>query len=210
MSPKTAPHIDIVRLEDKETKLKSFIAAFLDEAANRSAAQPPIRSDGSAAALDDDGVLLLVIRSLDSPLAKAVTALMQERVIDMPIRAIFAMIQRSDLQAAGEGSPFSTQNSIRMAADARLLDVHEQIVLGPSASWIGDCMRRDPRKRDAYECYAANCTETARWARISFERLWSRSDAIGVIRCADLASAAACASLAGDPAATDRNSSTAG
>jgi hypothetical protein len=27
-------------------------------------------------------------------------------------------------------------------------------------------------KRDAYECYAADCSKTAGWARRSFERLW--------------------------------------
>ena len=50
---------------------------------------------------------------------------------------------------------------------------HEQLVLGPAASWVGDCMRRDPMKRDAYECYAADCSKTAGWARTSFDRFWN-------------------------------------
>ena len=28
-------------------------------------------------------------------------------------------------------------------------------------------------KRDAYECYAADCSKTAGWARMSFDRLWA-------------------------------------
>ena len=202
MSPKTAPHIDIVRLEDKETKLKSFIKTFIDETA------------ASATAGADRGVLLLVVRSLDSPVAKAVSALVQDGVLDMPIRAVFAMIERHDISGGQPKSePFCAVNAASMARDPRLLDVHEQLVLGPSTSWIGDCMRRDPRKRDAYECYAANCSETARWARISFERLWEKSQAVvlpGVTEIANMAATDACAGLPGEAPAAGHETSTAG
>ena len=37
-------------------------------------------------------------------------------------------------------------------------------------------MRRDPMKRDAYECFAADCAKTAGWARTSHERLWNHCE----------------------------------
>ena len=109
MSPTNAPHIDIVRSEDKETKLKTLIKTFIDEAATKS---------GPAAGPQ---VLLLVLRSLDSPVAKAVTALVNEHVLDIPIKAIFAMIERADLETAGgDASPFSSGNAMRLSRDMRL------------------------------------------------------------------------------------------
>lgn len=163
MSRTNAPHIDIVRLEDKESKLKSFITSFVQES---KAAGAPAR----------DQVLLLVVRSLDSPAAKAVAALAADGILDLPVRAVVALMAKSELDAASDGArAFFASQTVRAARDPRLLDAHEQIVLGSAASWVGDCMRRDPVKRDAYECYAADCGRTARWARISFERLWQAS-----------------------------------
>ena len=208
MSPKTAARIEIVRLEDKETKLKTFIKSYIEEAAARSGTLSGASSDTTA----DQGVLLLVLRSLDSPVAKAISALVKEGMLDMPIKAIFAVVPRGELDAEpAEELTFPAANAVRMARDPRLLDVHEQLVLGPSTTWIGDCMRRDPRKRDAYECYAADCIETARWARISFERLWQRSEAIVISETTGIATATAeaCASVAAEVKAPARETSTA-
>ncbi|MEQ1576200.1 MAG: hypothetical protein ABL894_00975, partial [Hyphomicrobium sp.] len=70
---------------------------------------------------------------------------------------------------------FERVATLRHAPDARLLDAHEQLILGPSSVWVGDCMRRDPAKRDAYECYASDSAETAVWAKRSFDRVWVRA-----------------------------------
>ncbi len=56
--------------------------------------------------------------------------------------------------------------------DPRLLAAHEQLVLAPDRAWIGDCMRREPTKRDTYERFAANAPDVAALATRSFERLW--------------------------------------
>lgn len=163
MSRTKSPHIDIVRLEDKENKLKCFVAQFMREAS-------------PASSLAENRVLLLIVRSLESPAAKAVAALAEEGTLDVPVRAIVAIAAKSGHGNVVEGpAAFFAGQSVRLARDPRLLDAHEQIVLGPATSWIGDCMRRDPMKRDAYECFASDCSETARWARISFERLWQAS-----------------------------------
>lgn len=160
MSRNVTPLIDIVRLEDKETKLKAFIAAVVAQAA----------ASGSSA--NDD--MLLIARSIESPVVKAVTALVQDGTITSPVRTILAIV------AGGTSGPTietllsaARANGARVVRDQRLFDAHEQLVFGPAASWIGDCMRRDPMKRDAYECYAADCSKTAGWARLSFERLWA-------------------------------------
>ena len=160
MSRTKSPPMDIVRLEDKESKLKSFIAQFVQ--------------DGCATGSPDrNRVLLVVVRSFESPAARAIASLAEEGALDLPVRAIVAIVGKGELDGTPQGaSAFFAGQTVRLARDARLLDAHEQIVLGPVTSWIGDCMRRDPMKRDAYECFAADCAGTARWAQISFERLW--------------------------------------
>ncbi len=163
MSRKIAPFIDIVRLEDKEAKLKAFIRTVVE--------QSNVHDDAEAC----QQVVLLVARSVDSPVAKAVAALVREGAMPNPLRTILALMPREDADAAA----VDTFNALigshggQVIRDIRLFDAHEQIVLGPAASWVGDCMRRDPMKRDAYECYAAECSKTAGWARTSHERLWA-------------------------------------
>ena len=61
---------------------------------------------------------------------------------------------------------------MRWARHPRLIEAHEQLVLGAQTCWIGDCMRRDPAKCDAFESYVEGCGEAAGCALVSFERLW--------------------------------------
>ena len=77
-----------------------------------------------------------------------------------------------------EATGFEHVAILRHTPDARLLDAHEQLILGPSSVWVGDCMRRDPAKRDAYECYARDSVETAVWAKRSFDRVWTRANPV--------------------------------
>jgi hypothetical protein len=163
MNRKIAPFIDIVRLEDKETKLKSFVRNVVD--------QSQVRCGTNEAA---NGVLLIA-RSIDSPVAKAVAALVREGAITTPVKLILALPPRQEVEGDNSHETFSAltgSNGGRIIRDIRLFDAHEQLVLGPTASWVGDCMRRDPMKRDAYECYAADCGKTAGWAKTSFDRMW--------------------------------------
>src|SRR5262249_10884562 len=67
---------------------------------------------------------------------------------------------------------------IRWARDVRLMDAHEQLVLDEQTSWIGDSMRREPLKHDAFETFAADCPDTARCLTVFFERLWQASEPI--------------------------------
>lgn len=63
-------------------------------------------------------------------------------------------------------------HEVRLAADARVMDAHEQLVVGDRSVWFGDCMRRDPEKRDAFAQFQADDIEAARRARTTFGHLW--------------------------------------
>jgi hypothetical protein len=165
MSRNVTPLIDIVRLEDKETKLKSFIRTVLSEG-----------SVSRTTAGED--IVLVIARSVDSPVVKAVAALVKDGTIIGPVRTILAIVPPTGLAGCDMLSPLVQASCSRGIRDQRLFDAHEQLVLSPAASWVGDCMRRDPMKRDAYECYAADCSKTTGWARLSFERLWAQCDPI--------------------------------
>jgi hypothetical protein len=58
-------------------------------------------------------------------------------------------------------------------SDPRLLEAHEQLVLSDKKAWIGDCMRRDPSRRDAYESCCDGSDSRASWAARSFEHMWA-------------------------------------
>jgi hypothetical protein len=90
-------------------------------------------------------------------------------------RLILAQVDREPLpEDWGRGVAFT--HEIRWARHPRLVEAHEQLVLGPETCWIGDCMRRDPAKCDAYESYVEGCGEAAGCAAVSFERLWGASE----------------------------------
>ena len=119
--------------------------------------------------------LLLVARSLDSPVVKAITALGDDiAAAGLGARLILAHVDREPApEDWGRGLAFTYE--IRWARHPRLVEAHEQLVLGPETCWIGDCMRRDPGKCDAYESYVEDCGEAAGCAAVSFERLWHAS-----------------------------------
>jgi hypothetical protein len=167
MHRRTAPLIDIVRMEEKESKLKSFVQSVVE------------KSVGVEIASRRDDAVLLVARSPESPVAKAVAALAREGIIGQPVRAVFALAPRGEVPATvAQTLTVLSSDAMHVLIDARLFDAHEQLVLSETASWVGDCMRRDPMKRDAYECFAADCAKTASWARRSHERLWELSEAM--------------------------------
>lgn len=156
------PRIPVVSREDKEAKLKSFIADAL-----------AARHDGA------DGfsnAITLVARAPDSPVAQAVLAMAGEiAAANIAVRVVLF-----------ENEPMSedciTQSLLDVGAiDARFLNdqrfasAHEQLVVGDDRVWIGDCMRRDPAKRDAFEMYHTGSNATASHAAASFAKLWDKS-----------------------------------
>lgn len=145
-----------VSIGEKIAKLSDFIASDLD----RRTAQ------GLHAA---GGCYLLLARSVESPVAQALCAHAARLAVSgIRVKVIFSEAD----SAVRLPAPFALPSECRVARDPRLLAAHEQLVLTPTCVWTGDCMRRDPSKRDAYERFAANCAETATTAARSFEKLW--------------------------------------
>jgi len=145
-------------VEEKVAKLSAFIAADLDAR--------------TLHGLHAAGCYLLIARSPRSPVAQALRAnASQLAATNISVRAIFCEASPAEAKSA----PFGLPGECRIAKDSRLLDAHEQLVLAPDRSWIGDCMRREPTKRDTYERFAENSAEVAAFATRSFERLWRSS-----------------------------------
>jgi hypothetical protein len=158
---KSAPRMDVVKREAKEDKLKEFISTHL---ATMSANAPTIWS--------------LIARSSHSPVVKALNALAPEITkAQVTVRAILAVLDNGTVDAQAE-TMMLCATECRVAGNPRLIEAHEQLVLSATTCWIGDSMRREPDKRDAYECYAVDHALTAKWSTTSFSRLWDASDAI--------------------------------
>lgn len=116
--------------------------------------------------------LLLVARSPESTACRAVFALSGT----LAERGITARII---LMAAEPGKRWNLafapgfQHEVRLGLDHRLLDAHEQIVIGTTAIWYGDSMRREPERRDAFIQFI-NCNAAAnRGGRMTFASLWA-------------------------------------
>jgi hypothetical protein len=163
MQMKTPPPMpSVVKREDKMESLRSFIQAFW-------LTVPAV----------DNGSITLVARSAESPIARALIAIGGDIAArGITVRAILGQLEpeKSAIgwSIAGPQIPFT--RDLRWAKNPRLADAHEQLVLGPTTAWIGDCLRRDPSRRDAYEQYAANDAIVARTLQTSFERLWAVSE----------------------------------
>jgi hypothetical protein len=154
--------VSVTRHEEKEHKLQEFLSHYIAR----------LQPGGDTA---HPSHLLLVARSLDSPVVKAITGLADDiAAAGLGARLILAHVDREPLpEDWGRGLAFTYE--IRWARHPRLVEAHEQLVLGPETCWIGDCMRRDPGKCDAYESYVEDCGEAAGCAAVSFERLWHAS-----------------------------------
>lgn len=156
---KASARFDVVRKEDKENKLKAFIQRHLANASREGAPHGM--------------VCLLVARTCDSPVIKALLSFAREP--DAPqlrVSALLTNVVAGDAAAASAFELSTGDSCCRLSRDSRLLDAHELLILGQTAVWIGDCMRRDPATTDSYERYSEDCVETAARALVSFGRLW--------------------------------------
>lgn len=157
--------VGVTRHDEKEHKLKEFVRHHLAP------------SEGGMAAVQD--TLTVVARSPDSPVIKALLGLAQEiDTAGLGLRVIFAHLDNESLPETWERDLGPLHCDVRWARRPRLIEAHEQLVIGPVTCWIGDCMRRDPAKCDAFENYVEDCGEAAGCATVSFERLWSASEGV--------------------------------
>jgi hypothetical protein len=152
-SPKA--RMNVVTTEDKETRLRAFIARHIE-------AQ---RAQGAAPAGTTYRLLAL---SAESPAARALAALAPE------LAAAGIKVEALLLRRATTAMPEAAD--CRFITDIRFLDAHEQLVIDAATVWIGDCMRRDPLRRDTYENYSETCAVTAARAIRSFAQIWRVAD----------------------------------
>jgi hypothetical protein len=155
--------MNVVRKEDKEAYLKEFIQKDISQQTG-AAGLAPLRYH-------------LVTLSLASPVAQALAGLANE-LIQAGITLHIVLARIDGLASSETIESLDRVAVIRHVTDPRLLDAHEQLVMGSGTLWIGDCMRRDPAKRDAYECYGEGCTEDVAWALRAFEKLWAAAQPI--------------------------------
>jgi hypothetical protein len=153
--------VGIVKRKEKEAKLGQFI------------------SEHVARQIAGRMTCLLVARSAESPVAKAMLSAGTRFASKLLVRAIFANLGGAEAARIAEACTASELAlQVRWARDLRLMDAHEQLVLPPARSWTGDCMRREPAKSDAHEWFAPECPDTARRAALFFERLWGVSEPV--------------------------------
>lgn len=151
----------IRRDEEKALRIKGYLSEFVMSLA---AAPADCRRD-----------IYVLARAVESPVLAAALALSQElAAVRAPLFAIIGAPgpdeEELDLLRAKAAAPFDL--TVRIARHPRLADAHEQLVLGDSATWYGDSLRRDPWKRDAFESFTARDSAKARTARLAFYRLW--------------------------------------
>ncbi len=158
MSIETPSLLHGLSIAEKVSKLSAFIGDDLDTRATQG-----IHVAG--------GCYLVIARSPDSPVAQALRShAARLSTLGIRVRAIFSEVDSS--KPAHLLAPFSVPSECRLARDPRLLAAHEQLTLTQTCTWVGDCMRRDPGKRDALERFAPNCAQTGAHAVRSFESLW--------------------------------------
>lgn len=156
--------MSVTKRGEKEQRLGEFIGEHLAEL-RTARPQPNLE-------------MLLIARSAESPVVRAVAALAPEiAAAGYSLRMIVAQADRESLPPGWVLSEaVEVDCEVRWAKKPRLIEAHEQLVLGPQTCWTGDTMRRDPAKCDAYETFIDACCETAASAAVSFERLWQASE----------------------------------
>ena len=161
----TTREAGLVRRDEKMANGLRLIGYYTDRAG--------VRPDADAA----ERTISFVLRSPASPMAKALLQTIAELShLDVVINGLFTRIDPAEdyavwaLLAAARGKPLVQVRWLKREAFA---DANEQLVLGQHFAWYGDCMRREPAKRDAYECYAIGCADTANWNAKAFDRMWA-------------------------------------
>lgn len=147
MRPSTLTRMHASQKEDREIRLKDLIAKNI--ALHRT---NPIASEYPT-------VYRLIARSPDSPAARALAHFAEEaESLGIEIEVLFS---HSAGAAIRDETTRLSLSMCRYLSDRRLLDAHEQLVLGTDTTWIGDCLRREPGKRNTYEFTREACSNTA-------------------------------------------------
>ena len=160
----TPSQMQVVRKQEKEPKLKDFLRQEL------------ARMDGQVAR--PQIICLMMARTIDSPVMRALSSFADDLATrGVRIRTLLASLEVSAPIEPSQQCWLATCET-RWMRNQRLVDAHELLVLGDSAAWVGDCMRRDPQKRDAFEFYSSANAKVRERASTSFERIWALSEPV--------------------------------
>jgi hypothetical protein len=167
----------MTRRGEKEARLGAFIAGGLRALAGSGQTCGPQMAEPVGRAI------LVIARSVQSPVVKAVAAFARDiAAAGCPVRLILAKAEGAGLSDAFIAVQTAGLDcEVRAVRNPRLIEAHEQLVLGGRACWIGDTMRRDPAICDAYESFADDAPKLAAAARLTFERLWSDGEPLGAL-----------------------------
>lgn len=164
----TSPRLLHAGREEREAKLRDFVAADL--------------SNRQVAGADSHSYTLLA-RAPDSPVARAVAMLSSElAAANISIRTLLLDLECFTDEPARASLLDVANVEVRLLSDARFTAAHEQLVLSPQRLWLGDCMRRDPAKRDAFEIFHEANASAAGHAMTSFARLWTSAQPVRRVR----------------------------
>jgi hypothetical protein len=147
---------------DKEARLKDFIGEAI-----ASRGEDPAR----------EICLTLFVRNPDSPAARALYAAWSEGSAETA-RCLILMGETNADEPAAPSVLDIPAAEFRILADPGFAPAHEQLTIGPAHVWIGDCLRRDPAKCDAFELYHPNDPKISVFAIASFDKLWARGRAL--------------------------------
>ena len=172
---------------DKEARLKDFITEGLARLPEALAAADPVT---------------IVVRNPDSPAARAAYAALSERHVGSGVKVIFGETNSDDPMAASLLDIICGE--FRVLGDPRFGAAHEQLVVG-SHVWTGDCLRRDPNKRDAFEVYYSDDAAVRLYAAGSFEKLWAAARTVKPVRADAVAPEIIAAGQTDGPGAMPRN-----
>jgi len=185
----STPRLMTVARTDKETRLKDFIAEGLAR-----------RTESSAHAES----VMIVVRNPDSPVARALcAALSEDGSQGVGVRVIFG---DTNVDEQAQATLFYLSGAeFRVLGDPRFGAAHEQLVVGNTHVWIGDCLRRDPAKRDAFELYHSADPAIRFFTAASFEKLWAAAKPVKAVKAEDVAPEIIAAGQADDTGALPRN-----
>jgi hypothetical protein len=140
--------------------------------------------DAPGEAPDSERVLTIIARAPSSAVIKAVMGharfLASRRVRTQVLLARFtpAPLMKGLLAMLAEtGGADCAHERVRWLKRPRLLDAHEQLVMGSAFSWTGDSLRRSEDRRNTLDIFHFDSVEAARLGGRAFHALWEISDA---------------------------------
>jgi hypothetical protein len=154
MNRQSSYSMQVVKREEKETKLTQFVLGEI-----------------AAGRVSLSGRWDILALSMESPVVAAVNRVIADLGGSPDLAARILVVSGGAHKTIGKFSGIKDL-AVRHSQCTSLLDAHEQLVLGVNSSWTGDCMRRNPRERDAFERFGAGDEKLTTWSQRSFDRLW--------------------------------------